>query len=62
MKKGNGTVTINKNFGFVNNCFIDNKIIGKYKLINGSNIDFKAIQSFNKTKKEWGYKVVEIYE
>ena len=57
---GHGKIKINNSFGFVDNCFVDEKIISKHNLRNGNFINYKAVQNFNKSKNKWGFKVVEI--
>ena len=50
----------NKDFGFVNDVFIAPDIVQKHKLENGSEVKSKTILSFNKKKKEWGWRVFGI--
>ena len=57
---GSSKIRINSSFGFVNNCFVDERLISRYKLTDGDEINYKAIQNFNKSKNKWGLKVVEI--
>lgn len=49
-----------QNFGFVEDVFIDSKIVETHKLTNGQTVNGRAILSFNKKKNEWGWKVLEI--
>ena len=49
-----------QNFGFVDDIFIDPKIIQDNNLQNGQAIQGKAILSFNKKKNEWGWKAITI--
>jgi transcription termination factor Rho len=59
MKEINGNVIINndKGFGFVDNIYIGNKQIQKYKLKNGDHFKGLAIKSFNTTKNEWTWQI-----
>ena len=49
-----------QNFGFVDDVFIEPKLIQKKNLTNGQYLTGKAILSFNKTKNKWGWKAIEI--
>ncbi|GMU87150.1 MAG: hypothetical protein AMXMBFR48_23910 [Ignavibacteriales bacterium] len=49
-----------KNIGFVENIFIDSKLILSNNLQDGHRVAGKAILSFNKNKNEWGWKAFEI--
>lgn len=49
-----------QNFGFVDNVFIEHKLIQENNLTDGQTSRGKAILSFNKRKNEWGWKAVEI--
>lgn len=49
-----------QNFGFIEDIFIEPKIIGESKLTDGQQIKGRAILSFNKKKNEWGWKAIEI--
>jgi tetratricopeptide (TPR) repeat protein len=53
-------VISSQNFGFIEDIFIDPKIIQENKLHNGLIVRGKAILSFNKKKNEWGWKAIEI--
>lgn len=48
------------NFGFAGKVFIEPKLIQKNNLTHGQTLRGKAILSFNKKKKEWGWKCYEI--
>lgn len=48
------------NFGFLEDIFIEPRIIQGSKLTDGQTIKGRAILSFNKKKDEWGWKAVEI--
>jgi len=47
-------------FGFVEDIFVEPRIINDNKLINNNEIEGKAILSFNKKKDEWGWKAIKI--
>jgi tetratricopeptide (TPR) repeat protein len=49
------------NFGFVEDVFIEPKLIVKRELINFDLIKGKAVLSFNKKKNLWGWKAIKIY-
>lgn len=49
-----------QNFGFIEDIFIEPKIIQDSKLSNGLAIKGRAILSFNKKKNEWGWKAIEV--
>jgi hypothetical protein len=49
-----------KPFGFINNIFIHPSLVSKMNLKDGMSIEGKAIKSYNKEKKQWGWKVFEI--
>lgn len=48
------------NFGFIDDIFVDPKIIEESKLTDGQPVKGRAILSFNKKKNEWGWKAIEI--
>lgn len=48
------------NFGFIEDIFIEPKIIEGRKLTDGQPVKGRAILSFNKKKNEWGWKAIEI--
>lgn len=50
-----------QNFGFIEDVFIEPKIIEECSLTDGMLIKGSAILSFNKKKKEWGWKAVSIF-
>ena len=60
MKDFEGTVKIISphNFGFIEDIFVEPKIIDERKLIDGQLVKGKAILSFNKKKNEWGWKAI----
>ncbi len=62
IKDFEGTIRIKtpQNFGFAEEIFIDTKIIAERKLTDGQLVKGKAILSFNKKKKEWGWKAIEL--
>lgn len=47
-------------FGFVDNIFVEPRLINNYNLGNGQQIKGKAILSFNKKKNEWGWKAFHL--
>ncbi len=49
-----------QNFGFIDDVFIEPKLIQDNRLNDGQNFTGKAILSFNKMKDEWGWKAIEI--
>jgi len=51
-----------QNFGFVEDTFIEPKMIEAKKLIDGATVNGKGILSFNKKKNEWGWKAIDINE
>jgi hypothetical protein len=57
-----GVVRINKpaGFGFVDNIFIEPKLIESFDLVQGQQVQGKAILTFNKKKGEWGWKAFRI--
>lgn len=58
--KGTLKVISPQNFGFIEDIFIESKIIDEKKLIDGETLNGKAILSFNKKKNRWGWKAIEI--
>ncbi|MBV7440731.1 hypothetical protein KRX57_04800 [Weeksellaceae bacterium TAE3-ERU29] len=51
---------IPQGFGFIEDVFIDSGIINRSNLLDGSFYKGRAILSFNKKKKEWGWKVLNV--
>ena len=52
-----------KGFGFTTSgVFVPVQIIQRYNIRNGENIQAKAILSYDKMKKKWGWKVLEIFK
>lgn len=62
MKDFEGTIKVisPQNFGFIEDIFVEPKIIEKRKLTDGQPVKGRAILSFNKKKNEWGWKAIEI--
>jgi hypothetical protein len=62
IKQFNGEVRLvaGKNFGFVQDIFIDARIVEKYGLVDGKAVMGKAITSYDKKKGTWGWKGFEI--
>ena len=58
MKDFEGTIKVisSQNFGFIEDIFIEPKIIEESQLTDGQQVRGKAILSFNKKKNEWGWK------
>lgn len=48
--------------GFVKNIYVEKKLIERYHLADGEQIRVKAVMSFNKKRKEWGWKAFAIVE
>jgi hypothetical protein len=47
-------------FGFVEDVFVEPGLISRYGLSDGAVLSGRALQSFNKKKNDWGWKVLEI--
>ena len=62
IKEFHGSVKIKENLqiGFVEDVFIDQKTISKYKIYQGQELKGKAILSYNKKRNNWGWKAIEI--
>lgn len=62
IKDFEGTIKVisPQNFGFIEDIFIEPKIIEDNKLTNGQPVKGRAILSFNKKKNEWGWKAIKI--
>jgi len=62
MKDFEGTIKVisPQNFGFIEDIFIEPKIIEESKLTDGQPIKGRAILSFNKKKNEWGWKAIKV--
>lgn len=62
MKDFEGTIKVisPQNFGFIEDIFVEPKIIEESKLTDGQQVNGRAILSFNKKKNEWGWKAIEI--
>ena len=46
--------------GFIDDVFVDKSVIAKFNLTNAQQINGKAILSFNKSKNQWGWKLISI--
>lgn len=46
------------NFGFVDDVFVDPKLIADNALLDGVKVEGKALLSYNKKKNEWGWKAI----
>src|SRR5690606_15056308 len=64
MKDFEGTIKVvsPQNFGFIEDIFIEPKIIEKNKLTEGQQVKGRAILSFNKKKNEWGWKAFKLFK
>jgi hypothetical protein len=62
MKDFEGTIKVisPQNFGFIEDIFIDPKIIEDSKLTDGQPVKGRAILSFNKKKNKWGWKAIKV--
>ena len=62
MKEFNGKIRKNENqpFGFVDDIFIEPRLIEKQKLVDGNELSGTAIISFNKKKNDWGWKAIKL--
>lgn len=62
MKDFEGTIKVisPQNFGFIEDIFVEPKIIEESKLTDGHPVKGRAILSYNKKKNEWGWKAVEM--
>jgi len=49
-----------QNFGFIEDIFIEPKLIQDNNLNDGQSVKGRAILSFNKKKNEWGWKAIEL--
>ena len=49
-----------RNFGFVEDVFVDPQLIINHNLKDSESVECKALLSYNKKKKEWGWKAIEI--
>jgi len=58
--EGNLKLIAPQNFGFVDDVFIDAKTVKANNLIDGQDLKGMAILSYNKKKKEWGWKAISI--
>jgi len=57
-----GTLTLNSSlvFGFIEDVFVEPKLVKDKKLTNGQALKGTAILSFNKKRNEWGWKAIEL--
>lgn len=58
--KGNLMIIPPQNFGFINDVYIEPKIIEQKVYQNGQMLNGRAILSFNRKKNEWGWKAIVI--
>lgn len=59
--QGNLRMKETASFGFVEDVFIEPRLVAKNELNKNDLIKGKSILSFNKKKNEWGWKAIEIY-
>jgi hypothetical protein len=55
---GTVKIALGKEFGFIENAFINPSLVKKYKLVDGQTFSGKAIKSYNKEKQTWGWKLM----
>lgn len=61
LKEVNGDLRIiPAGIGFIDDVFVEKPVIAKFNLTNAQKISGKAILSFNKTKNQWGWKLIII--
>ena len=62
IKDFEGTVKVisPQNFGFIEDIYIEPKLVKESKLTDGQIVIGRAIRSFNKKKNEWGWKAIEL--
>jgi hypothetical protein len=53
-------IIVPQNFGFVEDAYVEPKLVLDHGLRDGQMLKGKAILSFNKKKKEWGWKAIEL--
>jgi hypothetical protein len=51
-------ISAGKSFGFIDDVFIHPSLVTKYNLTDGIQYTGKAIKSYNKEKKQWGWKLL----
>lgn len=49
------------NFGFIEDNYVEPKMIEKNNITHGQRVKGRSVLSFNKKKKEWGWKAIKIY-
>lgn len=54
-----GTLRLVKSFGFVDDVFLDAKLIDNFGIKDGDEVTGKAILSYNKKKDNWGWKALD---
>jgi hypothetical protein len=60
--KGKIKKSENQEFAFVDNVFIEPKVVKQFHLENDQDVTLLAILSFNKSKNKWGWKAVKLNE
>ena len=60
MYKGSLKVIPPQNFGFVDDVFIEPRLVQQKELTDGQVLEGKAILTYNKKKSQWGWKAVSI--
>ncbi len=60
IKEVNGVVkkSVDKDFGFINDVFVPPAIIVQKKLIDGMEFSGTAMKSYNKTRRNWSWKII----
>jgi hypothetical protein len=58
--KGKARIKQDSPFGFVEDIFLEPRFVAQNKLIDGQEIEGKAMLSFNKKKESWGWKGINI--
>jgi tetratricopeptide (TPR) repeat protein len=53
-------ITSPQNFGFIEDNYVEPKMIEKNKITHGQRVRGRSVLSFNKKKKEWGWKAIEV--
>lgn len=61
LKVESGDVRIKEgaSFAFVNDTFIDPNSVKRYNLSNGDQIKVRSMMAYNKTKQNWGWKMID---
>jgi hypothetical protein len=57
--EGKVKIKTGKSFGFIEDVFVHPSIVSKHKLEDGMYFKSKAIKSYNREKKQWGWKILD---